>query len=214
MCQLSLLKRNYAPPPAFGATSRFTVGSHHPNVSLHLRLCQILYVLFPTVFCWWLSNSQIWWPWIRPELISVSWPWLNFQGHWRLLCFKFNSVYAIFPTVFCWWLSNSHIRWPRIRPWIKSFFCDCGSIFMVTGVIMFWKLTLIVRYFIQFFVNGFPILWYSDHEWDLEVFMTLAQFSKLLGVIMFKINFVYTIFPVVLCWWLSNKTLGKHRQDL
>ena len=53
-------------------TSRFTVVSRHPNVCLCLAVHpypsvpDFVYTIFRTVFCQWLSNSQISWPWTRP----------------------------------------------------------------------------------------------------------------------------------------------------
>ena len=62
-------------------------------------------------------------------------------------------------------------------------------------------------YFLQFFTNGFQIPRYGDYGWDLEWINFSWLWLNFQGhrrSLCFKINFVYAILPVVLCWWLSN----------
>ena len=80
----------------------------HLSSRLRQSVPDFVDAIFPTVFCQWLSNSQIWHGdhGLDLELMNFSWLWLNFQGH-RRSCFKINFVYAIFPVVLCGsWLSN------------------------------------------------------------------------------------------------------------
>ena len=64
--------------------------------------------------------------------------------------------------------------------------------------------TLFTQYFLQYITNGFQILRYCDHRQDLELNNFLSPLLNFQGQkgLCFKINFVYVIFPVVLCWWL------------
>ena len=36
------------------------------SIRVHLTVPNFVYAIRPTAFRWWLSNSQIWWPWTRP----------------------------------------------------------------------------------------------------------------------------------------------------
>ena len=92
---------------------------------------------------------------------------------------------------------------------------DYGSMLKVTGGHYVWKIIFYMRYFLQSFTNGFQILRYGNHEQDLELINFSGLGLNFQGHMRscFKINLVYTIFPVVLCWSLKLR-LGKHRPDL
>ena len=67
--------------------------------------------------------------------------------------------------------------------------------------------TLFTWYFLPFFTDNFQILGYGYHGQDLELVNFLWPWLYFQGhraSLCFKINFVYAVFPVVLCWWLSN----------
>ena len=83
--------------------------------------------------------------------------------------------------------------------------CRCPSIRLHPSVPDLF-MQYFLRYFLQFFANGFQNLRYGNHGQDLELVNFLWPWLNFQGhrSLCFKIHFVYTMFPVVLCSWVSH----------
>ena len=118
------------------------------------------------------------------------------------LCFKINFVYvkllySFLPIAFTF---SDMVTIDKTLNWLT--FYDYGSVFKVTRHYVS-KLTLFTQCCLQFFINSFQHHRYGD--------LNLVNFSWLWlnfqghrGLLCFKINFVYEIFPTAFHQWLSN----------
>ena len=127
---------------------------------------------------------------VRPRLYQTLFTWYFLQFFTNN--FKFSDVVTMDKTLN--WLSFS---WP----WLN--FQDHGGHYVS-------NLTLFTQYFLQLFARGFKILRYGNHWWDLELInfsLLWLNFESHSGLLCFKINFIYAIFPIVFCQWLSKSQI-------